>query len=46
MFEGCMKKNDVDPKVPFFIWNQNRLAMEKQAMKEQMMKVINKNKPV
>jgi len=34
LFEGCMKKNDFDPKVPYFVWNQNRLAMEKQAMKE------------
>ena len=25
LFEKCMETNKVDPKVPFFIWNQNRL---------------------
>lgn len=42
LFESCMKKNDFDPKTPDFIWNKNRLAMEKEAMKAQMMKVLKK----
>lgn len=41
LFEGCMKKNGFDPKVPDFIWNKNRLYLEKEALKQNMMKVIN-----
>lgn len=37
-----MKKNGWDPKVPDFIWNKNRLVMEKEALKQNLMKVINK----
>jgi casein kinase 1 len=33
LFEGCMKKNGWDSKVPDFIWNKNRLVMEKEALK-------------
>ena len=34
MFEGCMKKNGIDPRAaPDFIWNKNRLVMEKEALK-------------
>jgi len=42
LFEGCMKKNGIDPNVPDFIWNKNRLFLEKEALKQNMMKVINK----
>lgn len=42
LFEGCMKKNGFDPKTPDFIWNKNRLFLEKEALKQNMMKVINK----
>jgi hypothetical protein len=42
LFEGCMKKNNFDPKVPDFIWNKNRLALEKEAIKRQMINVIKK----
>jgi hypothetical protein len=42
LFEGCMKKNGWDPKVPDFIWNKNRLVLEKEALKANLMKVINK----
>lgn len=42
LFEGCMKKNGWDPKVPDFIWNKNRLELEKQALKANLMKVISK----
>jgi hypothetical protein len=37
-----MKRHGFDPKVPDFIWNKNRLALEKEQIKAQMMKVINK----
>ena len=37
-----MKKNEIDPKTPDFIWNKNRLVLEKEAIKKQMMNVINK----
>jgi hypothetical protein len=42
LFEGCMKKNGWDPKVPDFIWNKNRLYLEKEQLKQNMMKVISK----
>lgn len=45
LFEGCMKRNALDTKNPDFIWNKNRLVLEKEAIKKQMMNVINK-KPV
>jgi len=37
-----MKENNIDPKTPDFLWNKNRLALEKEAMKAQMIKVLNK----
>ena len=40
-----MKKNGFDTKNPDFIWNKNRLVLEKEAIKRQMLNVINK-KPV
>ena len=42
LFETCMKTNNFDPKTPDFIWNKNRLVMEKEQMKEQMKKVLGK----
>jgi len=42
LFEGCMKKNGYDPKVPDFIWNKNRLFLEKEQLKQNMIKVIGK----
>ncbi len=42
LFEGCMKKNGWDPRAPpDFIWNKNRLVLEKEALKQNMLKVIN-----
>jgi len=32
-FESCMKSNDINPAVPDFIWNKNRLVLEKEAIK-------------
>ena len=37
-----MKKNGWDPEVPDFIWNKNRLVLEKEALKQNLMKVISK----
>ena len=37
-----MKEHDVDPKAPDFIWNKNRLVLEKELMKQQMMKMTEK----
>ena len=42
LFESCMKNNNFNPKQPDFIWNKNRLALEKEAIKQQMLKVIDK----
>ena len=42
LFEKCMQRHDIDTKIPDFIWNKNKLAMEKEAMKAQMLKVLNK----
>ena len=42
LFEGCMKRHQFDTKMPDFIWNKNRLALEKEAIKRQMMNVIKK----
>jgi len=45
LFEQCMKNNNINVKTPEFVWNQNRLLLEKEAIKKQMLNVINK-KPV
>jgi hypothetical protein len=37
-----MTKNGIDKKVSDFIWNKNRLVLEKEAIKKQMMNVIKK----
>ena len=45
LFENCMKKNGwdpYDPKGPDFIWNKNRLFLEKEQLKQNMLKVIGK----
>ena len=44
LFDGCMERNNFDPRTIEFIWNKNRLMQERQTLKEQMMKVINKPK--
>lgn len=40
-----MKRHSYDTKNPDFIWNKNRLVLEKEAIKRQMLNVI-KKKPV
>ena len=42
LFEGCMKRHGFDTKTADFVWNKNRLALEKEAIKRQMLNVINK----
>lgn len=42
MFEGCMERHKFDPKVPDFIWNKNRLFLEKEALKGSINRVISK----
>ena len=42
LFEGCMQRNHFDSKTPDFIWNKNRLFLEKEALKQNMMRVISK----
>jgi hypothetical protein len=42
LFEGCMKRHGINPKQPDFIWNKNRLVLEKEAIKQQMLRVLNK----
>lgn len=42
LFEGCLERNQYDVKVPDFIWNKNRLFLEKEALKQNMMRVIAK----
>lgn len=41
LFEGCMKRNGFDPKLPDFIWTKNRLVLEKEALKKELLGVIN-----
>lgn len=42
LFENCMERNHFDIKTPDFIWNKNRLFLEKEALKQNMMRVISK----
>ena len=37
-----MKRHNFDVKTPDFIWNKNRLVLEKEAIKRQMLNVIKK----
>lgn len=37
-----MKRHGFNPKQPDFIWNKNRLVLEKEAIKQQMLRVLNK----
>ena len=32
-----MKRNNIDTKTPDFVWNQNRLMLEKERIKKEMM---------
>ena len=42
LFESCMERNGFDIKTPDFIWNKNRLVLEKEALKQNMMRALQK----
>lgn len=42
LFDNCMDRNNFDPKTPDFIWNKNRLVLEKEALKQNMMRALQK----
>ena len=42
LFEGCMERHGFDLKLPDFIWNKNRLFLERETLKQSMMRVIAK----
>jgi len=42
LFDGCMERNGFDVKTPDFIWNKNRLVLEKEALKQNMLRALQK----
>jgi hypothetical protein len=42
LFEGCMERHNFETRSPDFLWNKNRLFLERQTLKESMMRVIAK----
>jgi phage-related protein len=42
LFDNCMERNAFDSKTPDFIWNKNRLVLEKEALKQNMMRALQK----
>ena len=42
LFDGCMERNGYDVKTPDFIWNKNRLVLEKEALMQNMMRALQK----
>lgn len=42
LFDVCMERNGFDLKTPDFIWNKNRLVLEKEALKQNMMRALQK----
>jgi len=42
LFEKCMKRNNLDSKVLDYVWKQNRLSKDKEALKNSMLDVIRK----
>lgn len=40
LFETCMERNQFDIKTPDFIWNKNRLVLEKEALKQNMLRAL------
>ena len=41
-FESCMQRHNFDPKVFDYTWKQNRLAKDKEALKNSLMNIIAK----
>lgn len=42
LFENCMVRHNYDPKVFDYTWKQNRLSKDKEALKAQMLGIINR----
>jgi hypothetical protein len=42
LFDKCMKRHTLDPKLLDFTWKQNRLSKDKEALKNSMLDVIRK----
>ena len=42
LFDKCMRRHTLDPKLNDFTWKQNRLSKDKEALKNSMMDVIKK----
>ena len=42
LFDNCMLRNQIDMLTPDFIWTKNRLVLEKEALKQNMMQVLHK----
>jgi len=42
LFENCMTRQNFDGKLLDYTWKQNRLSKDKEALKAQMLGVINK----
>ena len=45
LFEGCMERHGYEVKGADFIWNKNRLFLERETLKQSMMRVINNKAP-
>ena len=41
-FESCMNRHNFDPRVYDYTWKQNRLAKDKEALKNSLMNIIAK----
>jgi len=41
LFEGCMSRHNFDPKILDYTWKQNRLQKDKEALKAQMLGILN-----
>ena len=44
LFEKCLQRHNLDPKAQDYTWKQNRLSKDKEALKNSVLNVINKNK--
>ena len=42
MFEQCLSRHNLDPKVLDYTWKQNRLSKDKEALKNSVLNVIRK----
>ena len=42
LFESCMSRHNLDPKIMHYTWKQNRLSKDKEALKNSVLNVIRK----